>query len=495
MRAIRRPADPLFGRYQPIALLGDGSVARVYLALDRGPLNWGDPLVIKEIRPELACQPQFRDMFLHEARMALRLHHPNIVRTFEIFEERAPYVVAMEFLDGQSLADVLRRLGRSEVSLALHLWILTQVLAGLHHAYEVRDAEGKPLRIVHRDVSPGNVFVTYDGQIKLVDFGIAKFTGMIARNDGQAASGKLGYGAPEQFVSQPIDPRSDVYSVGVMLWEALAGKRRRVSEDPRAVVDARIAGREPKIGDVAPRVSPALAEICDRATALDRRARYRSALEMRQALESYLDGCGQPVDRWELGELMGRTFSAERASTRRCIERHLNVPRPGRERQRRGPLAGLLPVLARGWGRFCSVASPAVPILRSHGPPALAVVATAALVTVLWSTGSRSPAPRVPAPAPSPAPAVVVHPPAPAPLRPPPAPVVTPAPITLTAGADPRPVPPQVRPIVRARKDPPSGRQAPPRRRLLDVPADEDLRRRGRLSRRPALDEEDPYAP
>jgi serine/threonine protein kinase len=456
MSAARKTGNgntPVFGRYQPIALLGEGSVARVYLAVTRGPVGWGNLLVIKEIRPELASQPQFREMFLHEARMALGLHHPNIVQTYEIFEERAPYVVAMEFLDGQTLADLLRRVGRADMPLGLHLWILHQVLAGLHHAHEIRDADGKPLRIVHRDVNPANVFLTYEGQVKLVDFGIAKFTGMVHKPDGSVATGKLGYGAPEQFVSQPIDPRSDVYSVGVMLWEALAGRRRRVSENRSAVVDARIAGQEPRIADVLPDVPPVLAEICDRATAPDRRARYQSALEMQQALESYLDGCWEPVDRRELSEMLDRNFTMERASIRRCIERQLSTTglglRPLGVLPRRSRLTDARLLAQKLWARVRMAILSATPVLRTYGPAALVAVATTMLVTLVWLMTSRSSAALRAAERAPRAPAVAARapggaPPAPA-VKPSPSPARLPAPSTeRLAPPEQPPAPPPV---------------------------------------------------
>jgi serine/threonine protein kinase len=558
MSAARKPNPPAFGRYQPIAFLGEGSVARVYLAVSRGPVGWGNLLVIKQIRPELAGQTQFRAMFLHEARTAMGLHHPNIVQTYEIFEDRTPYVVAMEFLDGQSLADLLRRVGRAGMPLPLHLWTLTQVLAGLHHAHEMRAADGKPLGVVHRDVSPSNVFLTYDGQVKLVDFGIAKSAGMIAGMSGGArpditASGKLGYGAPEQFVSQPIDPRSDVYSVGVMLWEALAGKRRRISENRTVIVDARIAGQEPPIRQVVPDVSPVLAEICDKATALDRRARYQSALEMQQALESYLDGCWEPVDRRQLAELLDRTFALERTSMRRCIERQLNASGVPLRPLGILPLRPLLPGVQRSWRKLWArvrlAALAALPTLRTYGPAALVVLATGALIGVVWvmtasssarlRAAQRSPAPpsqestagrpkaavvereTKPAPAveslappqidPAPEARAAVEPPPPSlppPSLPPPSlppplsapagrpagaraarPVAMPA---LTVRLDGRPVIHRARANVRSRKPSAWSRYLGPEQGAEFEPG-EDLPPPDRPARR-VLDEDDPYA-
>ena len=246
-----------------------------------------------------------------------------------------------------------------------------------------------------------------------------------------------------------------------------------------------------------PDVPPVLAEICDRATALDRRARYQSALEMQQALESYLDGCWEPVDRRELAELLGRTFALERASMRRCIERQLHASGLGRGRQsaqrRRWPLFALLPVLAGWWGRLRSWRRRRSRSVRWHGPPALAVLATAALVAVVWSTGSRSPG-HAPPPRARPDPGRDARPPAPAPLRPLPAPVVTPAPTTLTAGAHPRQVAPQVRPTRPGEEGSAVGAPGASEERLLGVPAGE-VSGRGSALPAAALDEEDPYAP
>src|SRR5262249_33393736 len=162
-----------FGRYQVFATLGRGGMADVYLAVSRGPMGFNKLVVVKRLRNNLAEEASFLNMFLDEARLAARLSHPNVVHTYEVGEHEGQYFIAMEYLDGQSLHSVLRSLAKSGDALSPSFCarIVADALAGLHHAHELRDYDGSPLNIIHRDVSPHNVFVTYEGQVKLVDFG------------------------------------------------------------------------------------------------------------------------------------------------------------------------------------------------------------------------------------------------------------------------------------------------------------------------------------
>src|SRR3954465_408509 len=218
------------GRYEVLALLGQGGMARVFLATARAPGVAARLVVIKQIRPELASHQEFRSMFFDEVRIAARLNHPNIVHTYEIIEEDGQYSMVMEYLEGHSLSEALSRVGRGQFPFEESLWILSQVLAGLHYGHELRDHDGSTLGVIHQDVSPSNVFITYEGEVKLLDFGVAKAQGALASSSGnhKGSRGKLGYAAPEQFMGGKIaiDARADVYAVGVMLWEALAGRRR-----------------------------------------------------------------------------------------------------------------------------------------------------------------------------------------------------------------------------------------------------------------------------
>jgi serine/threonine protein kinase len=225
------------GKYELVTLLGEGGMSRVYLAVSRGPVGVSKLVVVKQLRPEMAFDAEFVTMFIDEARIAARLSHPNVVQTYEVVEEGGQYLLAMEYLEGRTLAEILHRAGRANMPLEEHLWILTQVLAGLHYAHELADYDGQALSVVHRDVSPSNVFVTYNGEVKLVDFGIAKAAGAISATQQGTVKGKLGYSAPEQFMSQPVDARADVFSAGVMLWEAAAFRRRKFADTRPAILE------------------------------------------------------------------------------------------------------------------------------------------------------------------------------------------------------------------------------------------------------------------
>jgi serine/threonine protein kinase len=311
------------GRYEILTLLGEGGMARVYLALSRGPVGFNKLVVVKQVRPELAWDQDFVTMFFDEARIASRLNHPNIVSTYEVVEEAGQYLLAMEFLEGQTLGEILSRLGRAQMPLDQHLWIICQVLAGLHYGHELADYDGSPLGIVHRDVSPSNVFVTYNGEVKLLDFGIAKSAGAATATQKGTVKGKIGYGAPEQFLARPVDARADVYAVGVMLWEALSGKRRKQAETPAAAYEARVSGAEPKIREVKPDVPVRLADICDRATATEPAARFATALQFQRALERYLESRPRQVGQRDLATLVNYHFKNERLQLRQRIESHL----------------------------------------------------------------------------------------------------------------------------------------------------------------------------
>src|SRR4051794_24667437 len=165
-----------FGKYQLFASLGRGGMADVFLAVARGQMGFNKLAVIKRLRQALAEESAFRTMFLDEARLAARLSHPNIVHTYEVGEQNGVYFIAMEYLEGQSLNKVLKEAMRRNVPIepGVVVRIISDALAGLGYAHELRDYDGRPLNVIHRDISPHNIFVTYDGFTKVVDFGIAK---------------------------------------------------------------------------------------------------------------------------------------------------------------------------------------------------------------------------------------------------------------------------------------------------------------------------------
>jgi serine/threonine protein kinase len=222
------------GQYQVLRHMATGGMAQIFLARREGMSGFERLVVLKRILPEYAGHQEFVRMFLDEARIAATLHHTNIVTVHDIGEEQGQVYFAMEFLHGEDLARVTRRAGEVKQPLVLDsvLTIIAGVCAGLHYAHERRAADGKPLGIVHRDVSPHNVFVTYDGGVKLLDFGIAKATTSMANTRTGVLKGKVAYMSPEQAYSEPVDRRSDIFCIGILLWELTTGKRlyRRRSE-------------------------------------------------------------------------------------------------------------------------------------------------------------------------------------------------------------------------------------------------------------------------
>jgi serine/threonine-protein kinase len=323
MQAVDHPAVDHIGRYQLVARLGQGGMGTVYLALATGLGEFQKLLVIKQLREELTRNESFVRMFMDEAKLAARLDHPNVIHTMEAGHEAGSYFLAMEYLDGQPLSALLRRVCNQDGMLPLQIQILCDALAGLHYAHELSDYDGNPLRVVHRDVTPQNVFITYHGQVKVVDFGVAKAENNSDETSPGAFKGKFAYAAPEQALGQPVDRRCDVFAVGVMLWEVIANRRLAAGTPTPASFDARCRGTEPRIIEVVPDMDPLLAEICDTALAVDPSARYPTAEAMRAALQQYLLLSGERVDAEHLAELMRREFDAERRATHQLIKQHL----------------------------------------------------------------------------------------------------------------------------------------------------------------------------
>jgi serine/threonine protein kinase len=319
------------GKYHVIAELGHGGMARVLLTVASGPAGFEKLLVVKRLREEFAADDEFLVMFLDEARIAARLNHPNVVQTYEVGAEGPVHYIAMDYLEGQPLSGILRKLGRNGLPLELHVRVLADMLAGLDYAHNLIDFDGTPLHVVHRDVSPQNVFVTYDGQVKLVDFGIAKAAVLSRRTKTGVFKGKTAYIAPEQARAHPVDARADVFAAGVMLFEAIAGRAFAQADSELALLAMRMQGLEPRIGEVVPDAPEGLAEICDRAMAHDREGRFASAAEMREALEGWLEQRLARAGQKELAALLTDAFAEERAKLRARINEQLNRLRSGEQ--------------------------------------------------------------------------------------------------------------------------------------------------------------------
>jgi eukaryotic-like serine/threonine-protein kinase len=313
------------GKYKLIANLGRGGMADVFLAVVAGPLGVNKLQVVKRLRAEFAEDPERLEMFLDEARIATRLNHPNVVQTFEVHAEKGSYFITMEYLEGAPLNRLVNRARtKTPPPPGVLLRILADVLAGLHYSHELCDYDGKPLNIVHRDVSPHNVIVSYDGQAKLLDFGIAKSDVRMMETRTGMMKGKLGYMAPEQVRCRPLDRRADVFVAGIVLWETLAGRKMWDSKAPDMEVLHKLAtGDLQPIESVRPDVAPELAAICAKALSYDPVNRYSTAAEMRAAILAYLDASGLWVTPEDIGKYVATVYADKRAEIRKVIERQL----------------------------------------------------------------------------------------------------------------------------------------------------------------------------
>ena len=313
------------GKYRLIVELGQGGTAIVYLAVARGPGGFNKLVVLKMMKRALLAEPDLAEMFMNEARLSARLNHPNIVETNEVFEQDGLPVIVMQYLEGQPLSMLVARAEQKpeKFPLAWHLRVISEALAGLHHSHDLADYDGAPLNLVHRDMTPHNVFVTYEGQVKILDFGIAKINRSAAQTEVGVIKGKLRYMPPEQLTGEGVDRRSDIFAVGVMLWEAATRQRMwRGLTDPE-VMHAILNDEIPKPSSVAPDVSPRLEAIIMKAMARAPSDRYASAIELQTAIDEHLAELGSNHRNRDLGAAVAELFADVRADTRRVVDQQL----------------------------------------------------------------------------------------------------------------------------------------------------------------------------
>lgn len=302
------------GKYELIARIGKGGMAEVFLARQRGPMNFEKVVVVKTIHPHLSAQKEFIDMLLDEARIAALLKHPCVVDIYELGEDGETYFIAMEYLSGQPLLSVLRAGRQKKRPLSIHgtCRIIADVADGLHSAHELKDNTGRKLELVHRDITPGNIIVLYDGQVKIVDFGIAKARGRMAtETNARQLKGKLGYVAPEQIRNEPVDRRADIFALGVVMWEALTYRRLFRGNDPGAVLSDILKKDAPPPSAHRPEIPAALDAICRRALARDPGKRYAEASELYTDLEKFLASAGASLQKRVIADYMGEVFTSE----------------------------------------------------------------------------------------------------------------------------------------------------------------------------------------
>src|SRR2546425_494357 len=298
-RAVASPCamtTPI-GKYKLLRLIASGGMAEVYLARQAGAAGFEKLVCLKRILPHLARDRQFVEMFLNEARLAARLDHPNIVSIYDLGEANGNYFIAMEFIDGPSLRAVAKRARErgERLPIAEVVKIVSMAAAGLHHAHELADDGGKPLGLVHRDISPDNILVHRNGAAKVVDFGIAKAADSGGMTRTGTLKGKVAYMPPEQLRGDPLDRRVDVFALGVVLYELLAGQRPWSGDSEVSLIGKIMTEDPPPLATLRPDAPAGLTAVIDRALAKDRDARYASCHDLQADLEALQVSLGQTI--------------------------------------------------------------------------------------------------------------------------------------------------------------------------------------------------------
>ncbi|MBL8922559.1 MAG: protein kinase [Myxococcaceae bacterium] len=310
-------------------------MAEVWLARQTGIEGFNRHIVVKRILAHLAEDPEFVAMFLQEARIASRFNHPNIAQIYDLGEQAGTYFIAMEFIHGEDLGRVMRRAWSTGqwVARPLAIRIVADSAAGLYYAHSRMDEQGRPLRIVHRDISPQNILVSFDGSVKLVDFGIAKAADQVSNTKSGAIKGKFAYMAPEQAGGKPLDARTDIFALGLVLYELITGVRPLKRDSEIATLQAALECAIEKPSQVA-EVPASLDDVVMRALAKDPEDRYRDARQFQMALEQYLVQEGTVATSVQVSELM-ETIFADRLRE----EARLGAPAPSTESSVSNPIA------------------------------------------------------------------------------------------------------------------------------------------------------------
>lgn len=327
MRPLAPIAPPkILGRYEVGAKIGGGGMATVYIGFAPREDGTEEHVALKVIRDELAHDEEFARMFIDEAKILARLSHPNIIHTLEYGLTGHHRFIAMELLSGRTFYEAWELMAGKGETLPFQLaaWICARTAEGLHSAHELVDETGAPLGVIHRDVNPGNIFLTFQGEVKLIDFGLAKARVRLSKSAEGIVKGKIPYLAPEQAGGRPIDRRIDVYALGTTLWESVTMKRlfKRATD-----IDTLRAIRDAKVPDVRQMIEgfpEDLWKVIDRALKVDPEERYQTADELRKDLDAFA-GDTESLQK-ELVTLLERLYPGQEAK-QASWERAATAPR------------------------------------------------------------------------------------------------------------------------------------------------------------------------
>jgi serine/threonine-protein kinase len=351
------------GRYEVLARLSRGDTANLFLARSRGAAGFNRLVALKILRPELAAKDEIVELFLDEARMAARLRHPNCVEIYDLGRTGDTYFISMEYILGESLDALIPQQVFEAHEVA---FILAAACDGLHHAHQLADAKGRAFELVHRDMSPDNLMVTSDGYTKIVDFGIAKTAANKTVTATGEIKGKPNYMSPEQISGREIDRRSDIFSMGIILWECLTGKRLFEGFSVQETMERILGANAPRVRDVAPHAPRELESICVRALERVRERRFSDAREMASALRNYLDRAWPGHRTQEIAQSLQDYAGETIASKKRAYEGLLSGT---------GALGKMITLLDAEPARHSDFLAPVEEnTLESHGDTSIATV-------------------------------------------------------------------------------------------------------------------------
>lgn len=302
-------------RYRVIERLEAGGMAEVFRAEALGLQGFKKQVAIKRVLPHLAAKEGFIRMFLDEARLSARLTHSNCVQVFDIGVGDNTYFIVMEFVDGANLRGLTDMMKNSNKNFPIEeaVYIAIEMCKGLQYAHNLSDEHGNSLNIVHRDMSPPNVLITKHGEVKIVDFGLAKASTQLERSEPGIIKGKFSYLSPEAATGVEVDARADIFAIGIMLWEMLAGRRLFLGKTDLETVQLVQKAPVPAITQIRKDVHPALEPILNRALAADRNQRYSTARDFGVDLTAFLYRHSQrPVNDFEIGDLVHTAMELRR---------------------------------------------------------------------------------------------------------------------------------------------------------------------------------------